>query len=396
MRRGLAAEVLEFLRDAGPQTKNELADALGVPRTTLNATVAGLADAGHVEDGSVAPSSGGRRSVSVRLASGRRFLALSLSDAAARVAVLDGQLTIAAGVNIDLRDRDQDPEWITGTVARAAHRLLGTASPMAVGVAVADVDPVLEASVAARLADAYPGRPFAGVTSVRALALGERGRGASSAADDFVAVRLGRTVTTATVAAGHLALGSNGRSGEIGHLRVEDFGPACACGLTGCLDSFVSSGALVAHATDLVRRGRSSDLAQVLERTGALDLRDLVAAGRTGDAVVAQVGRDLGQRLGRVVAAVVAHANPRRVVIGGPVAALGPSFLGDLRATVYRLTPPSLAEGLEVILSDPDGRADLIGAATAAMTDWIEQDFSAASPQLRPRAVRRTANAVRT
>lgn len=147
------------------------------------------------------------------------------------------------------------------------------------------------------------------------------------------------------------------------------------CGLTGCLDSFVSSGALVAHATDLVRRGRSSELAQALERTGALDLRDLVAAGRTGDAVVAQVGRDLGQRLGRVVAGVVAHANPRRVVVGGPVAALGSSFLGDLRATVYRLTPPLLAEGLELTLSDPDGRADLIGAASAALTQWIEQDF---------------------
>ena len=396
MRRGLAADVLGLLRDAGPQTKNELADGLGVPRTTLNATVAGLADAGHVEDGAVAASSGGRRSVSVRISSGRRFLVLSLTDSAARVAVLDGQLTIAAGVNIDLRDRDRDAEWLKGTVARAAQRLLGAEVPAAVGVAVADVDPVLESAVVARLADAYPGRPFARTTSVRALAMGERGRAGASAADDFVAVRLGRTVTTATVTGGHLALGSTGRSGEIGHLRVEDFGPACACGLTGCLDSFVSSGALVEHATDLVRRGRSSELAQALERTGTLDLRDLVAAGRTGDAVVAQVGRDLGQRLGRVVAGVVAHANPRRVVVGGPVAALGSSFLGDLRATVYRLTPPFLAEGLEVTLSDPDGRADLIGTASAAMTEWIEQDFCAASPGLRPRTVRSGADAVRT
>ena len=122
----------------------------------------------------------------------------------------------------------------------------------------------------------------------------------------------------------------------------------------------------------------SSELSQVLERAGTLDLRDLVTAARAGDAVVAQVARDLGQRLGRVVAGVVAHANPRRVVVGGPVAAMGSSFLGDLRATVYRLALPSLAEGLEMNLSDPDGPADLIGCASAAMTRWIEHDFRAA------------------
>jgi predicted NBD/HSP70 family sugar kinase len=374
MRRGLGGEVLRVLRDAGPQTKNQLADGLGIPRTTLNASVRGLADAGHVEDGPVV-ATGGRRSVTVRIASGRRFLVLSMGETAARVAVLDGQLTIASGVTIDLQDRDPDTEWLAYTVCRAAQRLLGTETPAAVGVAVADVEPVVDAAVVARLASAYPGRPLATVSSVRALALGERRQGGASAADDFVAVRLGRSVTAATVAGGSLVLGSTGRSGEIGHLRVEEFGPACACGLTGCLDSFVSSGALVAQATSLARRGRSSELAQVLERAGTLDLRDLVVAGRAGDAVVAQVARELGQRLGRVVAGLVAHGNPRRVVVGGPVAAVGPSFLGDLRATVYRLAPPSLAQGLDITLSDPDGRADLIGCASAAMTRWIEQDL---------------------
>ena len=112
MRRGLDGEVLRVLRDAGPQTKNQLAHVLVIPRTTLNASVRGLADAGHVEDGSVAASSGGRRSVTVRIACGRRFLVLSMGEAAARVAVLDGQLTVTSGVNIDLQDRDPETEWL--------------------------------------------------------------------------------------------------------------------------------------------------------------------------------------------------------------------------------------------------------------------------------------------
>ncbi|PKH37090.1 Sugar kinase of the NBD/HSP70 family, may contain an N-terminal HTH domain [Nocardioides alpinus] len=382
MRSGLEGELLRVLRDGGPQTKNQLATALGVPRTTLTASLRCMAAAGHVEDGPVAASSGGRRSVTVRIAGGRRLLVVSLGEDTARVAVLDGHLTISAGVSIDLQDRDPDAEWLADTVRRAARRLLGPEAPSAVGIAVADRGTDLEVTLAERLAEACPGAPVAVLPSVRAMALGEMRSGGTTGVDDFVAVRLGGSVTTAAVVGGHLGLGANGRSGEIGHLRVEEFGPACGCGLTGCLDSFISASALVTQATSLVGRGRSPALAAVLDHAGALDLRDLVTAGRAGDPVVGQVGRDLGQRLGRVVAGMVAQSNPRRVVVGGPVAAMGSLFLGDLRATVYRVAPHALAEGLEITLSDPDGRADLIGSASAAMTAWIGQDFSTSGGEL--------------
>ena len=199
MRGGLEGELLRVLRDAGPQSKNELADRLGVPRTTLGASLRCLAGAGHVEDGPVAASSGGRRSVTVRISAGRRFLVVSLSRCTAQVAVLDGHLTITAGVSIDLQDRDPDPGWLADTVRRTALRLLGTELPAAVAVAVADTDATVQAAVVDRLTSAYQGRPLTVVPSVRAMALGERRPGVPGGTDDFVAVRLGDSVTTATV-----------------------------------------------------------------------------------------------------------------------------------------------------------------------------------------------------
>ena len=242
MRSGLEGDLLRVLRDAGPQTKNQLADVLGVPRTTLNASLRSLTAAGHIEDGPVAASSGGRRSITVRIAGARRFLVVSLSRSTAQVAVLDGHLTIAAGVSIDLHDREPDAGWLAETVRRAGQRVLGDEQPAAVGVAVADTEPEIETAVVEGLASTHHGRPLVTVPAVRAMALGERRASRPDGADDFVAVRLGESVTTATVAGGYLGLGAGGRSGEVGHLRVEEFGPACACGLTGCLDSFVSSG----------------------------------------------------------------------------------------------------------------------------------------------------------
>ncbi len=377
MRGGLDGEVLRRLRDAGPQTKAELAAWLRVPRTTLQASLRVLVAAGHLEDGPLAPSSGGRRSVSVRVAPSRVAVAVSIGERRVRVAVLDGQLTISAGVSIDLHDRGSAPDPISETVLRATQQLLGGRIPVAIGVASADTGSGLLGELISTLGEVYAGTPVATLPAVRAMALGERRSGAARHVDDFVAVRLGGSVTTATVAGGHLGTGATGRSGEIGHLRVEEFGPACVCGLTGCLDSFVSSVALVGQATELARRGRSAPLARVLDQSGALDLADLVSAGQAGDPAVVQLARELGQRLGRVVASLVAQANPRCIVLGGPVAALGGHLLGDLRATVYRLAPARLAEDLEIVLSELGEQAVLIGTGSEALETWIVNDSGA-------------------
>ena len=375
MRNGLEGELLRLLRDAGPQTKSQLAQTLGVPRTTVSASLRSLADAGHIEDGPLAASSGGRRSVNIRIAPGRLVVAVTLSERRARVAVLDGHLTIATSASIDLQDREPDPERLSGTVLEVTEQVLAGSAPATIGVATVDTESGLNEAVVGRFADVYAGTPVATLPAVRAMALGERRSGAARGVDDFVAVRLGGSVTTTTVAGGRLGLGASGRSGEIGHLRVEEFGPACVCGLTGCLDSFVSPGALVAQATDLVRRGRSPALGQVIDRRGAIEFDDLVAAARAGDPVVALLARDLGQRLGKVVAGLVAQADPRCVVLGGPVTALGRHLMGDLRATVYRLAPPRVAEDLEIVMSVLGLQGVLIGAASTALDLWIDREI---------------------
>ncbi|TWG99009.1 putative NBD/HSP70 family sugar kinase [Nocardioides sp. J9] len=375
----LDGEVLRRLRDHGPLTRTQLAQQLGVPRTTLASPLRQLTEAGDVRDGPVAASSGGRRSVTVAMPApaDRVFLALSLAERRVRVAALDGHLTIESGVSIDVQDLGDDQASMTATVLRAVDQVLRDRRPAAIGVAAAGTAPVAYVDLAGPLAERYDTTPAAAVPAARAMALGERRAGAARGIDDFVAVRLGGSVTLATMSGGRLSTGGSGHAGEVGHLRVEEFGPACVCGLTGCLDAFVSASALVAQATEQAHRGRSQVLADALSRNGALDLADLVAAGRTGDPVVVQLARDLGQRLGKVLAGVVAHADPLRVVLGGPVAALGAQLLGDLRTTVYRLAPARLAEDLDIVLSEVGDHAVLIGAGSEAVEAWIAGGRSA-------------------
>lgn len=368
--RGLDGEVLRRLRDTGPQTKAQLAEAFDVPRTTLSATLRQLADRALVDDGPVAPSSGGRRSVSVRIQPDLRFVAVSVGERRIRVAALGGHLAIASGQSIDLAEQGDDVEAVGATVLDAIAQVVDGAAPLAIGMAAADLASPFTEALQARVADRYPDVACVALSAVRAMALGERHSGAATGLSDVVAIRLGHSVTSATVADGHLARGAASVAGEIGHLRVEEFGPSCTCGRTGCLDAYASAAAVVARSRELAERGRSARLAEILDDRGNLTLADVVAGAEAGDPAVVQLAREAGQRLGPVVAGLIAHTNPSRVVLGGPVAALGMHLLADVRAAAYRSAPPRAAEGVEIVLSERGERAVLAGAGFEAVGAW--------------------------
>jgi predicted NBD/HSP70 family sugar kinase len=146
------------------------------------------------------------------------------------------------------------------------------------------------------------------------------------------------------------------------------------CGSSGCLDSFVSIQALLDQSTAAARSGRSAALARALELSETLVLQDLVSAVDVGDPVAVQLARDAGRRVGETVAGLVAFANPSRIVLGGPVAALGPHLLNEMRGAIYRRAPAWVVTRLIVELGSPGDRSALLGAALGAADRAFDRD----------------------
>ena len=160
---------------------------------------------------------------------------------------------------------------------------------------------------------------------VNVLAVGEQHAGVAKGARDFLFVKIGTGIGCGIVVDGELYRGVDGCAGDIGHIRVEEFGPTCACGNTGCLEAFSGGAALARDATAAARAGRSPALAALLEREGRADRRRRRPRGRPGR----RPGRaaDPGQRparVGQVLASLVSFFNPGLIVIGGRVTGLGP------------------------------------------------------------------------
>ncbi|MBM3778870.1 MAG: ROK family protein [Acidimicrobiia bacterium] len=141
------------------------------------------------------------------------------------------------------------------------------------------------------------------------FALSEATDGAAAGAAVVFGVILGTGVGGGIVARGEVLTGPNAIAGEWGHNPVpwptadEWPGPACYCGRSGCIETFLSGPGL---AADLARSA-----------PGAMEPAAIVARADEGDAVASAALARYEDRLARGLASVVNLLDPDVIVLGG-------------------------------------------------------------------------------
>ncbi|MBL1067794.1 ROK family transcriptional regulator [Streptomyces sp. 7-21] len=379
------ARVLKLLRDEGPLSRVELADRLGVSRTTMAGEVARLTELGLAERAGPAASRGGRRSTLVDLSSSLRFVGIAIGATSLSVAVTDGRLSVLSQEYVPL-DVRLGPEHVLARALELARKVMaeqGVERPAGAGVGVpGPVDFHSGVPVSPPIMPGWDGYPVRDALSrelgcpvlldndVNLMALAEQHSGVARTARDFLFVKIGTGIGCGIVVDGQLYRGVDGCAGDIGHIRVEEFGPACACGNTGCLEAFFGGAALARDAEAAARSGRSPALAAILAEKGEVSAADVSTAVAQGDAHAVQMMRDGGHRVGWVLASLVSFFNPGLIVIGGRVSRLGHPLLAEIRGVVYRRSLPLATGNLPVVLSELGDGAGVVGAA-ALVSDAI-------------------------
>jgi fructokinase len=144
------------------------------------------------------------------------------------------------------------------------------------------------------------------------FALSEATDGAAAGAEVVFGVILGTGVGGGIVAHGKVLTGANAIAGEWGHNRLpgeEPDWPACYCGRSGCVETFLSG------------PGMKRDHA---ETTGEIvDPVEIAARAATGDAACEATLYRYETRLARALAEVVNILDPDAIVLGGGLSNLG-------------------------------------------------------------------------
>ena len=129
--------------------------------------------------------------------------------------------------------------------------------------------------------------------------------------------------------------------------------PPCRCGRRGCLETVVSSPAIVERV--FARRGERLPVAQV------------VALARDGDEDCREAIVDAGRHVGAVLADVCNVFNPEVVVVGGELSAAGEVLLDPLRDTLLETALPATTADLDLVAGELGDRANILGALELAI-----------------------------
>jgi glucokinase-like ROK family protein len=294
------------------------------------------------------------------------------------VAVTDGRLAVIRQLSEEVAVSAGPQAVLARVLALTRKQLaeLGVERPAGIGVGIpGPVDFHTGVPVSPPIMPGWDGYPVRDVLSrelgapalvdndANVMALGEQHSGVARSADDFLFIKIGTGIGCGIVVDGGLYRGVDGSAGDIGHVRVEEFGPTCACGNTGCLEAFFGGAALARDALAAARAGLSESLQHQLVAGGGLSAVEVGVALSQGDAQATQLVRDGGRRVGQVLAGLVSFFNPGLIVIGGGVALLGNTLLAEVRSVVYRRSLPLATRNLPVVLSELGDTAGVIGAA---------------------------------
>lgn len=319
--------MLALLARQGTLSRAEIAERLELSPATATSVVRKLLAEGLVVEGGPRVSPAGRPSIPVALVDTAAH-AIGVQVAHEHVTIV---LTRLDATTVHGQVHEFDPaepgavDKLTDLVrAEARYAAEEGLSLLGVGVAVPGVvDPetgTLRMSVrlgwtgmplAVRLRDALALPVFVD-NDISAVTAAERLYGPGADCSDFLLVAVGQGIGLGMVLDGAPYRGAAGAAGELGHVPILRDGPVCSCGNRGCLETQVSTEALL-------RRAREQG---VIRPEG--DLGDLrVAADGEVRRALDLLG-EAGELLGRVLAGAVNLLGPRSLVIIGEITLLWP------------------------------------------------------------------------
>lgn len=152
-----------------------------------------------------------------------------------------------------------------------------------------------------------------------ACALAEWKWGAGRGHENVVFLTFGTGMGAGLILNGRLYAGTNDFAGEIGHMRLENYGPP-GYGKAGSFEGFCSGGGIARYAqmkaeSDL-QTGRSPSFCKSYDELAEITTRKVGGAAQAGDRLALEIFADVGEFLGRGIAVIVDLLNPERIIIG--------------------------------------------------------------------------------
>ena len=163
------------------------------------------------------------------------------------------------------------------------------------------------------------GLPVIVENEANAGALGEYFFGSAKGIDNFIYIAAGFGLGSGIIIDGKLLRGNKGFAAEVGHMTFDPNGELCNCGKHGCYEMYIGPRAVMKRFKERIKEaGGEKTILHLDEKTAdGFGYDRVVDAARQGDQIALEALKDVGEKLGIVVANLVNVFNPKMVVLGG-------------------------------------------------------------------------------
>ncbi|GIH23662.1 sugar kinase [Acrocarpospora phusangensis] len=377
-RRHNLGTVLRHVHMAGPISRSELAERMGLNRSTIMGLTAELTAAGLVRE-ELPRDTGraGRPSLLVRPESDRVYvLAFDVR--------VDRLVACRVGLGGEILERREaarrragaDLDDVVDVLAGFGRELYRGGDAICVGLGAAYCGMIrpgdgmvrfgpdmgwVDQAFGTELGDRLGlGLPVAVGNEAHLGAVAEHVRGVGVGHQNLVYLHGDVGVGGGIIVGGKLLDGDGGYGCELGHMIVNPYdGRPCGCGSRGCLEAEVGEQALLEAA------GRSGEL------VGREGIRTVVAAAADGDEAAAEALRRIGDWLGIGVANLINLFNPGMIVFGGMLQDIYPGAADQVHRRVEANVLVISRERVSLRTAALGDDATLIGAAELAFAEVL-------------------------
>lgn len=201
----------------------------------------------------------------------------------------------------------------------------------------------------------------------KAMAYGEYMSGLNKSYKNMCYVNIGWGLGIGLIVDGHLYLGKDGYSGELGHVHQFNNNILCHCGKKGCLETELSGRAIVRKLSERILQGDTSILSDKVKSGATITTDDIIEAVKNEDALCIEFISSIGTELGHQLSGLVNIFNPDVIMIGGSLSKIESYyFLQYTRLAIRQFSLKLISQDLPVISSSLGENAAIVGACMIA------------------------------
>jgi len=199
-----------------------------------------------------------------------------------------------------------------------------------------------------------------------AIALAEQKFGVAVGIKNVMVLNLGWGIGLGMILNDKIFRGNNGLAGEFSHIPLFKNGKLCNCGKHGCLETEASLIAVTATAKKGIKQGQITSLAKYKD----IDADLIIAEAIKGDVFSVKLISEAAYHVGEGLAILIHLMNPAAIVLSGKGSVVGKLWLAPIQQAINEHCIPMLTNYTELIISDLNTKAQLIGGAALVVENF--------------------------